>query len=268
MANLSSRPIGVFDSGIGGLTVVKSIMHKLPHENIVYFGDIARLPYGTKSVATIRKFAEQTVQFLLQHDVKSIVIACNTISAVAKNEVIKMAGDIPVLDVISAGSRASQHGGNKIGIIATPATINSNAYPNSINKLNKNVVISQVACTLFVPLIEEGYIEHPALDLIAREYLEPLLQDKIDTLVLGCTHYPIIKNTLAKIIGKNVTIIDPADTTSDELVTTLKNRKLLNYSLDNPRYEFYVTELSPKFNIIGEMFLNTKLGVPKLVNLD
>jgi len=124
----NKRPIGVFDSGIGGLTVVKSIMQKLPHENIVYFGDIARLPYGTKSVATIRKFAEQTVRFLVQHNVKAIVIACNTISAVAKDEVIKLAGNIPVLDVISSGSVASSNG-NNIGIIATPATVNSNAYP-------------------------------------------------------------------------------------------------------------------------------------------
>ena len=263
----SNRPIGVFDSGIGGLTVVKSIMQKLPHENIVYFGDIARLPYGTKSVATIRKFAEQTVRFLIQHNVKAIVIACNTISAVAKDEVIKLAGNIPVLDVISSGSTASSKGRN-IGIIATPATVNSNAYPNSILKLNSKVKISQAACTLFVPLIEEGYINHPALDLIAKEYLSPMNKSKIDTLVLGCTHYPIIKNTIAKIVGENVNIIDPADKTSDDLVTTLTKLNLTNTSLDKPVYEFYVTEISPKFNSIGEMFLNTKLSTPQLVSLD
>ena len=263
----NSRPIGVFDSGIGGLTVVKSIMQKLPHENIVYFGDIARLPYGTKSVATIRKFAEQTVRFLLQHNVKAIVIACNTISAVAKDEVIKLAGDIPVLDVISSGSIASSHG-NNIGIIATPATVNSNAYPNSIAKLNQKANLSQVACTLFVPLIEEGYINHKALDLIASEYLSTMNDNKIDTLVLGCTHYPIIKDTIRKIIGDKVNIIDPADKTSEDLVSTLTKLNLLNTSNDKPIYEFYVTEISSKFNTIGEMFLNTKLGTPKLVSLD
>jgi glutamate racemase len=263
----NKRPIGIFDSGIGGLTVVKSIMQKLPHENIVYFGDIARLPYGTKSVATIRKFAEQTVRFLVQHNVKAIVIACNTISAVAKDEVIKLAGNIPVLDVISSGSVAGSNG-NNIGIIATPATVNSNAYPNSILRLNNTVKISQAACTLFVPLIEEGYINHPALDLIAKEYLSSMSENKIDTLVLGCTHYPIIKDTIAKIIGEDINIIDPADKTSDDLVTTLTKLDLINTSLDKPVYEFYVTEISPKFNFIGEMFLNTKLSTPQLVSLD
>ena len=261
----SKLPIGVFDSGIGGLTVVKSIMQKLPHENIVYFGDIARLPYGTKSVATITKFAEQTVKFLVQHNVKAIVIACNTISAVAKDEVIKLAGTIPVLDVISSGSVASSNGSN-IGIIATPATVNSNAYPNSILKLNNTVKISQAACTLFVPLIEEGYINHPALDLIAKEYLSPMNQ--IDTLVLGCTHYPIIKNTIAKFVGKNVNIIDPADKTSDDLVATLTKLDLINTSLGTPVYEFYVTEISPKFHSIGERFLNTKLSTQQLISLE
>ena len=264
----NNSPIGVLDSGIGGLTVAKSIMQKLPHENIVYFGDIARLPYGTKSVETIKKFAKQTVQFLLQHNVKAIVIACNTISAVAKNEVLELAGSIPVFDVISSGSEACAKDGHKIGIIATPATINSNAYPNSILKQNKNAIISQVACTLFVPLIEEGYINHQALDIIAREYLKPLINDNIDTLVLGCTHYPIIKDTIAKIIGNKIKIIDPADKTSDNLVATLTKLNMLNNSSLNPTYEFYVTELSHKFNTIGEMFLKTKLAPPQLVSLD
>lgn len=270
MLDLSNRPIGVFDSGIGGLTVVKSIMQQLPYENIVYFGDIARLPYGTKSVATIRKFAQQTVKFLLQQNVKAIVIACNTISAVAKDQVKQLAGNIPVIDVISAGSRACKNVSktNKIGIIATPATVNSQAYPKSITQINSHLSIKQVACTLFVPLIEEGYIEHPALELIAHEYLEPLIKEKIDTLVLGCTHYPIIKKTLSKIIGDNVVIIDPAIATCEELVKILTQSNTFNLNQYQPEYKFYVTELSPNFNKIGEMFLNTKLNQPQLINLD
>lgn len=268
MSNISKRPIGVFDSGIGGLTVVKSIMQQLPHEDIVYFGDIARLPYGTKSVATIRKFAAQTVQFLLHQNVKAIVIACNTISAVAKDEVKNLAGNIPVIDVISAGSRASSFISKKLGVIATPATVNSMAYPNSILSLNNTVDVSQVACTLFVPLIEEGYIEHPALELIAREYIAPLLTSNIDTLILGCTHYPIIKATLKKIVGDKVKIVDPAIETSNELTSVLTKMNALNQQQEIPEYRFFVTEISPNFNKIGEMFLNTKLNQPELVNLD
>ena len=268
MPNLNERPIGVFDSGIGGLTVVKSIMQQLPHEDIIYFGDIARLPYGTKSVATIRKFAAQTVQFLLQQNVKAIVIACNTISAVAKDEVKTLAGDIPVVDVISAGSRAVSKIGNNVGIIATPATVNSLAYPESIKQLNPAIEIAQVACTMFVPLIEEGFIVHPALELIAREYLEPLIKQDIDSLVLACTHYPIIKATIEKIMGHKVTIIDPATETCEELAQILSKRHSLNQQHHLPEYKFFVTELSPNFNKIGEMFLNKRLNKPELVNLD
>ena len=270
MANINARPIGVFDSGIGGLTVVKSIMQQLPHEDIVYFGDIARLPYGTKSVVTIRKFAEQTVQFLLQQNVKAIVIACNTISAVAKDEVKNLAGNIPVLDVISAGSCAGSYvsRNNRIGVIATPATVNSNAYPNSLKQINPKLEIFQKACTMFVPLIEEGFIDHPALELIAREYLADIVAKDVDTLILGCTHYPMIKATLRKIMGDATIIIDPAATTADELSKILKQMNALNQQTKKPEYRFYVTELSPNFNKIGEMFLNTQLNKPMLVNLD
>ncbi len=268
MIDASSYPIGVFDSGIGGLTVVKRIMEQLPHENIIYFGDIARLPYGTKSVATIRKFAEQTVKFLLKQKVKAIVIACNTISAVAKDEVQQLAFDIPVLDVISSGSKEAANKAKKVGIIATPATVNSNAYPQSITKRNNAIEVFQKACTLFVPLIEEGYINHPALEIIAKEYLDELAHKGIDTLILGCTHYPIISNTITKIIDHNINVIDPAITTTLELSKILTQMSAINKQFIKPEYKFYVTELSPNFNRIGEMFLNTKLNSPILVNLD
>lgn len=268
--NSDNRSIGIFDSGIGGLTVVKTIAELMPNEDIVYFGDIARLPYGTKSVATIRKFTYQTVKFLLQQNVKAIVIACNTISAVALADVLQLAGDIPVVNVISAGSTALCNNGisERVGVIATPATVNSLAYPRAIENLNNELQVLQVACTLFVPLIEEGYLVHQALDIIADEYLTPLIQSNIDTLVLGCTHYPLIRATLEKVVGNNVTIIDPAIATANELHSILQQRQLFKQNLQSGQYKFYVTELSPNFNKIGEMFLNRRLSSPQLINLE
>lgn len=263
----NKSPIGVFDSGIGGITVVKSIIDRLPQENIIYFGDLARLPYGTKSVRTIQKFAEQTVQFLIKKQVKAIVIACNTISAVAKEQINLLAGKIPVVDVISSGAESGKTG-HKIGIIATPATINSNAYPLAIIQLNPNVQIFSQACTLFVPLIEEGFIKHQALKLIAHEYLQALKNKNIDTLILGCTHYPLIKDTITHIIGKKVKLIDPADSTCDKLIQVLTKKKLFNKSKKTPNYQFFVTEITPAFKVIGEQFLQTRINNLELVNLD
>ncbi|MBP9743261.1 MAG: glutamate racemase [Burkholderiales bacterium] len=267
---LNNSSIGVFDSGIGGLTVVKTIAELMPNEDIVYFGDIARLPYGTKSVATIRKFTYQTVKFLLQQNVKAIVIACNTISAVALAEVLQLAGDTPVVNVISACSATLSNNSKsrRVGVIATPATVTSMAYPRAIKNLNDELQVLQVACTLFVPLIEEGYLVHQALDIIAGEYLAPLIKANIDTLVLGCTHYPLIRPTLEKIMGDNVTIVDPAIATANELHSILQQKQLFNQNLKPAQYEFYVTELSPNFNKIGEIFLNRRLSSPKLINLE
>lgn len=267
MLDSNTKPIGVFDSGIGGLTVVKCIMDQLPHENIVYFGDIARLPYGTKSVATIRKFAAQTVKFLIAQNVKAIVIACNTISAVAKDEVIQLAGSIPVVDVISAGSRDAALS-NNIGVIATPATINSNAYPQAIYKLNPTAKVILQACTLFVPLIEEGFIDHPALELIAKDYLQPFIEQNTDTLVLGCTHYPLIHRAITKIMGTASILVDPASSTCVELTKALTKLNLLNQAAITPECRFFVTEIAPKFQAIGERFLKTPIKQLQLVNLD
>lgn len=262
------NPIGVFDSGIGGLSVVRSIMHNLPHENIVYFGDIARIPYGTKSVATIQKFTEQTVRFLLKQEVKAIIIACNTISAVAKETVLQLAGDIPVIDVISAGTKASTDISQNIGVIATPATINSKAYPRAIHQLNPKAQVHTEACALFVPLVEEGFIEHPALELIARDYLQPLVAKKVETLVLGCTHYPLISKTIAKIMGDSVTIIDPAITACQELIDILTANNTLNLNTTNGKYQFYVTDVPVKFQAIGERFLNHNIEHLEVVSVE
>lgn len=262
-------PIGVFDSGMGGLTVMREIMGALPKENIIYFGDIARLPYGTKSVTTIRKFAAQTVQFLLSQNVKAIVIACNTISAIAKDEVEKVAGNIPVIDVISAGSHDAANGNyKKVGVIATPATTNSNAYPQAIHRLNPDIQIISKACALFVPMIEEGFIMHKALELIAHEYLDMLQKEDIDALVLGCTHYPLIKSTINKIMGSSVQIIDPAITACHKLVKILTSQNQLNTKSQKSSYSYFVTDIPLKFKENGERFLGNKMDQIELVNLD
>jgi glutamate racemase len=263
------NPIGVFDSGMGGLTVMREIIHALPHENVIYFGDIARLPYGTKSVETIRKFVAQTVRFLLSKNVKAIVIACNTISAVAKDTVKEIAGEIPVIDIISAGSHDTAFGGyRKVGVIATPATISSNAYPIAIHNLNPKIEILTQACALFVPMIEEGLIAHKAVELIALDYLEPLQKETIEALVLGCTHYPLIKDIIAKIIGSKVKIIDPALTACNELVRILNTKNLLNLENKVGNYQYYVTDRPLKFRENGERFLANTMDVIEVVNLD
>ncbi len=268
MSNKNS-PIGVFDSGIGGLTVVKSLMHNLPQENVVYFGDIARIPYGTKSVSTIKKFTEQTVRFLLNQDVKAIIIACNTISAVARDTVLQLAGNIPVIDVISAGAKAATASASKIGVIATPATINSNAYPRAIQQLNPQTEVHSQACALFVNMIEEGFIKHPALDLIAAEYLNPLLKQKLEALILGCTHYPLITETIAKIVGNDIQIIDPAITAVSLLQAILNKTGQLNQNLTaNGSYRFYVTDVPIKFQSIGEMFLGHPMQHLEVVSVE
>ena len=262
------NPIGVFDSGIGGLSVVKNIMCNLPHENVVYFGDNARIPYGNKSVATIQKFTEQTMRFLLKQEVKAIIIACNTISAVAKDTVLQLAGNIPVIDVITAGTKASATLYQRIGVIATPATIGSQAYPRAIYQLNPAAQVFTQACALFVPMVEEGFIDHPALELVAREYLQPIMEKDVECLVLGCTHYPLISKTIAKIIGPRIKIIDPAITACEELSNILRANNTLNTNQEKGTYKFYVTDVPLKFQSNGERFLNHAIEHLEVVNVE
>ncbi len=199
---MSSHPIGVFDSGIGGLTVVRALMERLPFENIIYFGDTARVPYGVKSPETITQYATEITNFLLQKDVKLLIIACNTMAAVAY-QAVRGISPVPVLDVIDAGARkaASETHSKSIGVIGTPATINSNAYARAIHQHDPDIRVFSQACPLFVPLVEEGWWNHPVTRLTAQEYLRPVLAEHVDTLVLGCTHYPLIKPLLQEIAG-------------------------------------------------------------------
>ncbi|MED7819860.1 MULTISPECIES: glutamate racemase [unclassified Francisella] len=261
----NNRPIGVFDSGIGGLTVVKNLMEILPNENIIYFGDIARIPYGTKSRATIQKFAAQTAKFLIEQEVKAIVIACNTISALAKDIVQEIAKDIPVIDVISAGV-SLVNDLNTIGVIATPATINSNAYALQIHKNNPEAEVYSTPCGLFVSMIEEGFVEGQIVELVAKQYLEYFNDKDIQALILGCTHYPIIKQSISDIL--NVDLIDPSQQASKILKDLLIDRNILNTSQLDPEYRFYVTDIPVKFKSVGEMFLQTQMQYLEIVNLD
>jgi len=255
------RPIGVFDSGIGGLTVVKALTKQLPNENIVYFGDTARVPYGSKSPQAVRDYAAQDTDVLLQHGVKMVVIACNTVSAVALDVVQKRAR-MPVAGVIMPGAEAAVRAttNKRVGVIGTVSTITSNAYANAVRQINPSGQVFSRACPLFVPLVEEGWIEHPATELIAREYLFPLTQDKIDTLILGCTHYPLLKNIIGKVFHDTVTLVDSGEATAAAVEQVLREHQLVNESTMKPNIQYWVSDAPEKFAKVGEQFFGQTLG--------
>lgn len=265
-------PIGVFDSGVGGLTVAREIMRQIPNEKIIYFGDTARVPYGSKSRETVTRFSEQIVRFLRTFRVKTIVVACNTASAYAMNE-LERDVDIPVIGVLKPGARAAMEatGNGRIGVIATEATIGSNMYHKYIKELNPNVTIYGKACPLFVPLIEEGLLEDPVTDEIARRYLTELIDIDIDTLILGCTHYPLIRSTLGRIAGKGVTLVNPAYETARELKEMLGDMNLLNTEepgLGSNRYQFYVSDKADKFVRFANSIIKYGILSAKTVNIE
>ncbi|MDO4434551.1 MAG: glutamate racemase [Alysiella sp.] len=264
----NNKPIGVFDSGVGGLTVVRALMERLPHENIVYFGDTARVPYGVKSRNTIEEFTAQIVDFLLQNEVKALVIACNTIAAVAGQRVRQMAGNMPVVDVIAAGAQAALHTtkNRNIGVIATNTTVNSNAYARAIGAMTPEARILSQASPLLVPLVEEGWIEHEVTRLTVREYLKPLLAENIDTLVLGCTHFPLLK-PLIKNEAPHIELVDSSTTTAEAVAQALMAANLLNTSQTAPDYRFYVSDIPLRFQSIGERFLGRSLAQIEMMRL-
>lgn len=268
MSTKTNRAIGVFDSGIGGLTVVRSLMERLPFENIIYFGDTARVPYGIKSVETINRYAAQITDFLIKKDVKLLIVACNTMAAVAHQTIVDLS-PVPVLEVIDASARmAVQNSRNKsIGVIGTPATINSNAYARAIHLLDKEAKVFSQTCPLFVPLVEEGWFDHQATRLIAQEYLKPVIAEQVDTLVLGCTHYPLLKPLLQDIMGDSVTLVDSAEAMADITADLMTNQAMNNQNASLPEYRFYVSDLPYRFQTIGERFLGRTLGRVELINL-
>jgi glutamate racemase len=258
---IQSKPIGVFDSGIGGLTVVRSLMRHLPHENIVYFGDTARVPYGPKSPQVVKEYAAQDTDFLMTHDVKMIVVACNTVSSVAL-EVVQKHARVPVVGVIVPGAKAAVERSNKkrVGVIGTVGTIASNAYTIAIRQADSSVTVVGQACPLFVPLAEEGWIDHPATEIIAKEYLFALRLQKIDTLVLGCTHYPILEKVISKVFDDKIILIDSGEATAFDVQKILDENKLRNPSTLKANMQFFVSDIPHKFTEIGERFLGQKLG--------
>lgn len=248
--------IGVFDSGLGGLTVVKELMRQLPRENVVYFGDTARVPYGTKSKESIVKFSKENVAILLKHKVKIVVVACNTSSSLAL-PVLRRSFDLPIIGVINPGARraVTTTRNKKVGVIATQATITSQAYSKSIKKFDRTIKVESRACPLFVPLAEEGWFDKKSTLDIAQEYLRPMKQAKIDTLILGCTHYPLLKAVMHKVLGRNVTLVDSAQTVVNEVKALLENTDKARISKILPRYKFLVSDQPKHFRKLAKRFL-------------
>lgn len=231
-------------------------------ESIVYFGDTARVPYGVKSVETIKQFTGQIVDHLLRQDVKMLIIACNTMAAVAAKLVAARAKGLPVLDVIEAGARAAVAvgAGGRIGVIATPTTINSNAYARRIHALDATARVYSKACPLFVPLVEEGWLDHQVTRLTAQEYLRPVLAEGVGSLVLGCTHYPLLKPLLSEVVGEKVRLIDSALTTAELAAQRLVDSGMAHDGSMPTHYRYIVTDVPLRFQTIGERFLGRSLG--------
>jgi len=252
----AEAPVGVFDSGIGGLTVAHEIIRQLPAESVVYFGDTARVPYGPKSPDTVRRYSREIADYLQTQGVKAIVIACNTATAHALPALREALG-IPVLGVVEPGARAAVAATttHRIGVIGTVGTIRSGAYERAIRALSPDAIITARACPLFVPLVEEGWTDHPATKLIAEEYLRPLIAADIDTLVLGCTHYPLLKPLLAEVLGPRVRLIDSAEETAAETARTLDACHIAAPVGHAPAHRFVASDDPLQFLQLGQRFL-------------
>ncbi|MCD8301349.1 MAG: glutamate racemase [Clostridiales bacterium] len=294
MEDIKYAPIGVFDSGVGGLTVAREIMHQLPDEYIIYFGDTARVPYGSKSRETIIRFSRQIVHFLQTKSVKAVVVACNTASALAL-ETLQPELDIPVIGVVVPGARVAAESTKtgKVGVIATESTIASELYTRVIEEQNPRVQVYGKACPLFVPLVEEGWINDLVTLEVARRYLKPLMETGIDTLVMGCTHYPLLRETFRQILGDGVTLVNPAYETARELKDLLEREGIANdgkrveagHDPDKTeanamdpgktdeekavkKYSFYVSDAANKFKEFASTILPFGVDAAQLVHIE
>jgi len=252
----ADQPVGVFDSGIGGLTVVRSLAEILPSEDIIYLGDTARLPYGTKSAETIRRFAHQDTEFLLERGVKMVIVACHSATSAAL-PFLKNDFKLPIIGVIEPGARAATKASKnrRIGVIGTPATISAGEYERAILAADPNAKVIAKSTPLFVPLVEEGWVDRPVTHQIIAEYLTSLKEDKIDTLLLGCTHYPLLAPALDRFFEHKVKLVDSGDETAQATHEVLKKMNLLRDTSHHGSCRFYLTDLSPNFRSIGERFL-------------
>ncbi len=267
-----AAPIGVFDSGVGGLTVAREIMRNLPNERIVYFGDTARVPYGSKSRDTILRYSRQIIRFLRTEKVKAIVIACNTASALALDEVEKEL-DIPIIGVIKSGAHvaAASTANKKIGVIGTESTINSRMYDRLIRAEDPEITVYGKACPLFVPLVEEGWLKDPVTETVARRYLKELLEEGVDSLILGCTHYPLLRSLIGEIVGPGVRLVNPAYETARELERLLAKHGILNTQTKPPGnepYKFYVSDAADKFKSFANSILPYDIETTQKINIE
>ncbi|HYK74853.1 MAG TPA: glutamate racemase [Pseudoneobacillus sp.] len=263
------QPIGIIDSGVGGLTVAREVMRQLPNEQIYYVGDTARCPYGPRSSEEVKLFTWQLTQFLLHHDIKMLVIACNTATAVVLDE-IRNTLPIPVIGVIYPGARAALKvtKNHRIGIIGTIGTVKSRAYDKALKSYNQKVTVESLACPKFVPLVESGEYTGPVAKKIVAETLQPLKNKQLDTLVLGCTHYPLLEPLIQNVMGPNVQIISSGDETALEMSTILHHNNLLNTSMEEPIHQFFTTGSTTIFSKIASKWLNKKIENVHHIKLD
>lgn len=261
----ADRPVGVFDSGIGGLTVMHALMERLPGESLVYFGDTARVPYGPKSPATVARFSIENVELLVGYGVKAVVVACNTATAHAL-PVLRARFNLPIVGVVGPGARAAAAAtaAGRVGVIGTHGTVASGAYERALKELVPDLSVISRACPLFVPLAEEGLVDHPATRLIAAEYLAPFLADGIDTLILGCTHYPLLKGVIAEALP-GVRLIDSAEETARETAELLAREGLARTD-GAPAHRWLVSDLPDQFLRVGQRFLGERLGSVDVVS--
>ena len=266
---LAWKAIGIFDSGVGGLTVLKEIIKALPQEDTIYLGDTARVPYGTKSPETVTRYSRQITSFLVQRDIKMLVVACNTASAVSL-AALKKEFSIPIVGVIEPGARraASATRSGKVGVIGTAGTIKSSAYAKAIKRINPEIEVVTRACPLFVPLAEEGWVDNEVARLTAQAYLQGLREEGVDTLVLGCTHYPILRGIIAEVMGEGVTLVDSAEETAFTVAEILRGKGLLRPSSEKGNHHFFVTDVPAGFIRVGNRFLGGRLGDVYQVSLD
>ena len=266
-----NAPIGVFDSGVGGLTVAREIMRNLPMEKIIYFGDTARVPYGSKSRDTVIRYSRQIVRFLREQQVKAIVVACNTASALALST-LEEESDIPIIDVVKPGARVAIETTKKkrVGVIATEATINSHLYRELILQMDPEITVVGRPCPLFVPLVEEGWLHDSVTETVARRYLKDLQDQDIDTLILGCTHYPLLRSLIGEIMGERVTLVNPAYETSLALKRLLEAGGMMNPGTARSEfpYRFFVSDAAEKFKHFANSILPFDVNMTEQINIE
>lgn len=253
---MDNRPIGIFDSGVGGLTVAKQIIKLIPNEDIIYFGDTARVPYGSKSKETVTKFSEQIIRFLKTKDVKVVVIACNTVSSNCYESLTETFPELPIIEVVTPGveSCVATTRNKRVGLIGTQATVASGAYEKKIKNADPEIKVFKKACPLFVPLAEEGWANNEVAKLTAKEYLQEIIDQDIDSIILGCTHYPILKACIGETVGEKVTIVDPAKATAIKLQKFLKDNDIQS-DRENGTHKFYVSDNNSQFDSLCKRVL-------------